>query len=37
MDAVDFVMDEGYQKALEEAKIMPVVEPKLDILEMIEV
>ena len=34
MDAVDFVMDEGYQKALEEAKIMPVVEPKLDILEI---
>ena len=34
MDAVDFVMDEAYQKALEEAKIMPVVEPKLDILEI---
>ena len=34
MDAVDFVMDDAYQKALEEAKIMPVVEPKLDILEI---
>ncbi len=31
MDAVDFVMDEAYQKALEEAKITPVIEPKLDI------
>ena len=31
MDAVDFVMDEAYKKALEEAKSMPVVEPKLDI------
>ncbi len=34
MDAVDFVMDEAYQKALEEAKIMPVVEPNLDIKEI---
>lgn len=31
MDAVDFVMDEAYQKALDEAKITPVIEPKLDI------
>jgi len=31
MDAVDFVMDEAYKKALEEAKITPVIEPKLDI------
>lgn len=34
MDAVDFVMDEAYQKALEEAKMAPVVEPKLDITEI---
>ena len=34
MDAVDFVMDEAYSKALEEAKVMPVVEPKLDINEI---
>ena len=34
MDAVDFVMDEAYSKALEEAKAMPVVEPKLDIKEI---
>ena len=34
MDAVDFVMDEAYSKALEEAKAMPVVEPKLDITEI---
>lgn len=31
MDAVDFVMDEAYGKALDEAKIVPVIEPKLDI------
>ena len=31
MDAVDFVMDEAYSKALEEAKVLPVIEPKLDI------
>jgi len=31
MDAVDFVMDEAYSKALEEAKVTPVIEPKLDI------
>lgn len=31
MDAVDFVMDEAYKKALDEAKITPVIEPKLDI------
>ena len=34
MDAVDFVMDEAYNKALEEAKEVPVVEPKLDIKEI---
>ena len=34
MDAVDFVMDEAYSKALEEAKAMPIVEPKLDIKEI---
>ena len=34
MDAVDFVMDEAYSKALEEAKAVPVVEPKLDIKEI---
>lgn len=31
MDAVDFVMDAAYMKALDEAKITPVIEPKLDI------
>ena len=31
MDAVDTVMDEAYKKALDEAKIMPVIEPTLDI------
>ena len=34
MDAVDYVMDEAYNKALEDAKIMPVVEPKVDIIEI---
>lgn len=34
MDAVDFVMDEAYEKALEEAKTVPVIEPKLDITEI---
>ena len=34
MDAVDFVMDNAYQKALEEAKALPVVEPKLDVKEI---
>ena len=34
MDAVDFVMDEAYQKALEDAKIIPVVEPSLNIEEI---
>ncbi len=31
MDAVDFVMDEAYQEALDKAKAFPVIEPKLDI------
>lgn len=31
MDAVDFIMDEAYNKALDEAKVIPVIEPKLDI------
>ncbi len=31
MDAVDFVVDEAYQKALEQAKIVPVVEPNLEV------
>ena len=34
MEAVDLVMDEAYSKALEEAKDLPVVEPKLDIKEI---
>ncbi len=34
MDAVDFVMDDAYAKALEEAKTLPVVEPKLDVKEI---
>ena len=29
MDAVDYVMDEAYQKALDEAKVLPIVEPNL--------
>ena len=32
MDAVDFVMDEAYGLALDEAKVVPVCEPKLDIM-----
>ena len=31
MDAVDFAMDEAYKKAVDEAGITPVIEPKLDI------
>lgn len=31
MEAVDFAIDEAYKKALEDAKIVPVVEPKLDV------
>ena len=31
MDAVDFIMDEAYQKALEKSKVFPIIEPKLDI------
>lgn len=31
MDAVDFVMDDAYNLALDEAKVVPVIEPKLDI------
>ncbi|MBO4601405.1 MAG: trigger factor [Bacilli bacterium] len=31
MDAVDAAVDEAYKKALEDAKIIPVVEPKLDV------
>ena len=34
MDAVDFVMDNAYQKALEETKALPVIEPKLDVKEI---
>jgi len=31
MDAVDFAIDAAYKKALEDSKIVPVVEPKLDV------
>ncbi len=31
MDAVDSAVDEAYKKALEESKVVPVVEPKLDV------
>ena len=31
MDAVDAAVDEAYKKALEESKVVPVVEPKLDV------
>ena len=32
MDAVDRVMDEAYKEALDKTKLIPVIEPKLDIL-----
>lgn len=31
MEAVDFAIDEAYKKALDDAKIVPVVEPKLEV------
>ncbi len=31
MDAVDSVLDEAYKKALDEAKITPVIEPNVDV------
>lgn len=31
MDAVDSAVDEAYKKALEDAKVVPVIEPKLDV------
>lgn len=31
MDAVDSAVDEAYKKALEDSKVIPVVEPKLDV------
>ena len=31
MDAVDFAVDAAYKKALEDKKLVPVVEPKLDV------
>lgn len=31
MDAVDSAIDEAYKKALEDSKVVPVVEPKLDV------
>lgn len=31
MDAVDSAVDEAYKKALEDSKVVPVVEPKLDV------
>jgi len=31
MDAVDMVMDEAFHKALDEAKITPIIEPSVDI------
>jgi trigger factor len=31
MDAVDFAIDAAYKKALEDAKVTPVIEPKLDV------
>ena len=31
MDAVDFAIDEAYKKAMEDSKLIPVVEPKLDV------
>ena len=34
MDAVDFAIDSAYKKALEDAKVVPVIEPKLDVKEI---
>ena len=31
MDAVDFAIDAAYKKALEDSKVIPVIEPKLDV------
>lgn len=31
MEAVDFAIDSAYKKALDEAKVVPVIEPKLDV------
>lgn len=31
MDAVDFAMEDAYKKALEDAKVTPVIEPNVDI------
>lgn len=31
MDAVDFAIDAAYKKALDDAKVIPVIEPKLDV------
>ena len=31
MEAVDFALDSAYKKALDEAKVVPVIEPKLDV------
>ena len=31
MDAVDSAIDEAYKKALEDSKVIPVIEPKLDV------
>ena len=34
MEAVDFAIDSAYKKALEDAKVVPVIEPKLDVKEI---
>ena len=34
MDAVDYTMDEAYNKALKENNLIPVIEPKVDIVEI---
>ena len=31
MEAVDFAIDAAYKKALDDAKVIPVIEPKLDV------
>lgn len=31
MDAVDFAIDSAYKKALDETKVVPIIEPKLDV------
>ena len=31
MDAIDFSIDNAYKKCMEESKLIPVIEPKVDV------